>query len=133
MPQFGGEFCLYQSAHHPGFGGSLPAVELSNGKLHQARSCWEDLSTALKAAKHLICILARNLCVNTHLIRTGNKAATEVSIGQLLKDKADAGVVVLILLADLSHEDEDVNEEAIAFFRGSKVSVEGGLFYVLSS
>ena len=56
-----------------------------------------------------------------------------MSIGQLLKDKADAGVVVLILLADLSHEDEDVNEEAIAFFRGSKVSVEGGLFYVLSS
>ena len=96
-------------------------MDLANGKVHKARSCWEDLSAAIKAAQKLVCILARNLCVNTHLIRTGNKAATEVTIGQLLKDKAEAGVVVLVLLADLSHEDEDFNEETVQFFRRSKV------------
>ncbi|KAL5822554.1 hypothetical protein ACOSQ4_020454 [Xanthoceras sorbifolium] len=118
---------LYQDAHHSS--SFQPPFDLwvSPGKL------WEDVYKAVEGAKHLIYIAAWSFNPKMVLVRdpeTDIPHARGVKLGELLKQKAEEGVAVRLLLWDdetslpiiknkgvMGTHDED----AFAYFKHTKV------------
>ncbi|XP_058101957.1 phospholipase D alpha 4 isoform X3 [Magnolia sinica] len=92
---------LYQDAHHrPCF---QPPLHMDGGQMYQSRKLWEDIYKAMDGTKHLIYIAGWSLNPKIVLVRdpeTEIPQAKGVTIGELLKRKAEEGVAVRIMLWD---------------------------------
>ncbi|GAB4842451.1 Phospholipase D alpha 4 [Ancistrocladus abbreviatus] len=119
---------LYHDAHHhPAF---QPPFDLPGGG---PRKLWEDVYKALEGAKHLIYIAGWSLNPMMVLVRdpeTDIPQAIGVKLGELLKQKAQEGVAVRLMLWDdetsipliknkglMRTHDED----AMAYFKNTRV------------
>ncbi|XP_027079766.1 phospholipase D beta 1 [Coffea arabica] len=127
----GGNVQLYQDAHvHEG---SLPSSMLDNGLQYQHGRCWHDIFNAISQAQRLVYITGWSVNHLVSLVRdTGNP--TKSILGDLLKEKSQEGVRVLLLVWDdptsrsiLGFKTEGVmgtsDEETRRFFKHSSVQV----------
>ncbi|XP_047338802.1 phospholipase D alpha 1-like [Impatiens glandulifera] len=89
---------LYQDAHIPD--GFIPKIALAGGKYYEPRRCWEDVFDAIMKAKHLIYITGWSVFTDITLVRDPKrpKRGGDMTLGELLKKKADEGVRVLMLV-----------------------------------
>ncbi|XP_038982403.1 phospholipase D alpha 1-like [Phoenix dactylifera] len=143
LPQFSGlpkvyfpqktgcEVTLYQNSHLSN--NFRPVIHLSDGKNYHPPRLWEDLYIAITEAKHFIYVAGWSVNVNITLIRDPERmipGAEGVTIGELLKKKAEEGVTVLVMVwkdrtsvsllgnAGLMNTHD---EETYEFFQGSMV------------
>ncbi|KAK9144078.1 hypothetical protein Sjap_003981 [Stephania japonica] len=91
---------LYQDAHVPD--NFVPKIPLSGGKYYEPHRCWEDVFDAITNAKHLIYITGWSVYTEISLVRDSRrpKPGGEITLGELLKKKANEGVRVLMLVWD---------------------------------
>ncbi|CAN6455137.1 unnamed protein product [Victoria cruziana] len=91
---------LYQDAHIPD--NFIPKFPLADGKSYEPHRCWEDIFDAISNAKHMIYITGWSVYTEIILIRDSKrqKPGGDVTLGELLKKKADEGVRVLMLVWD---------------------------------
>ncbi|EXB88210.1 Phospholipase D alpha 1 [Morus notabilis] len=91
---------LYQDAHVPA--GFEPQIYLSGGQLYEPQRCWEDIFDAIINAKNFIYITGWSVYTQITLIRDPErrKAGDDITLGELLRKKADEGVTVLLLVWD---------------------------------
>lgn len=91
---------LYQDAHVPD--GFIPKIPLSGGQYYEPHRCWEDIFDAITNAKHLIYITGWSVYTEISLIRDSRrpKPGGDITLGELLKQKASEGVRVLMLVWD---------------------------------
>ncbi|KAK9716501.1 hypothetical protein RND81_06G237800 [Saponaria officinalis] len=122
---------LYQDAHVEC--GTLPDVRLDNHMAYVHGKCWHDIFDAISQARRLVYITGWSV---THLVKLVRDAknASEITLGALLKSKAQEGVRVLLLVWDdptskricrfstegLLGTDDEVTYK---FFKGSSVHV----------
>ncbi|XP_027356581.1 phospholipase D alpha 1-like [Abrus precatorius] len=93
----GCEVTLYQDAHVSDR--HVPWIPISGGN-YEHRKCWEDIYAAIMDAKHLIYITGWSVYTEITLVRDPNESRTRITLGELLKQKADEGVTVLMLVWD---------------------------------
>ncbi|KAL3497386.1 hypothetical protein ACH5RR_040118 [Cinchona calisaya] len=84
---------LYQDAHMPDDAFSEYEIK------YEPQNCWVDIFDAINNAKHLIYITGWSVSTNITLIRDP-KRARDITLGELLKRKANEGVRVLLLVWD---------------------------------
>nr|CAB43062.1 phospholipase D2 [Craterostigma plantagineum] len=91
---------LYQDAHIPD--NFIPEIPLSGSNSYSPHRCWEDVFDAISNAKHLIYITGWSVYTEIPLIRDSRreKPGGEITLGELLKKKANEGVNVLMLVWD---------------------------------
>ncbi|CAB4288620.1 unnamed protein product [Prunus armeniaca] len=91
---------LYQDAHVPD--NFIPKIPLAGAKCYEPHRCWEDVFDAISNAKHLIYIAGWSVCTSITLIRDPKrqKPGGDLTLGELLKKKANEGVQVLMLVWD---------------------------------
>ncbi|XP_008242775.1 PREDICTED: phospholipase D alpha 1-like [Prunus mume] len=91
---------LYQDAHVPD--NFIPKIPLAGAKCYESHRCWEDVFDAISNAKHLIYIAGWSVCTSITLIRDlkRQKPGGDLTLGELLKKKANEGVQVLMLVWD---------------------------------
>ncbi|XP_021817787.1 phospholipase D alpha 1-like [Prunus avium] len=91
---------LYQDAHVPD--NFIPKIPLAGAKCYEPHRCWEDVFNAISNAKHLIYIAGWSVCTSITLIRDPKrqKPGGDLTLGELLKKKANEGVQVLMLVWD---------------------------------
>ncbi|CAM6118209.1 unnamed protein product [Calypogeia fissa] len=123
---------LYQDSHMAD--NFLPPIYLDGGLKKQPTRCWEDIYNALMGAKHLIYITGWSVYTEITLVRDPQRmipGAEGVSLGQLLKKRADEGVRVNLLVWDdktsigflnsdglmATHDQDTLN-----YFQGSNVN-----------
>jgi phospholipase D1/2 len=92
----GGKVTLYQDAHVPD--GCLPSIKLDNDVEYVHGSCWQDIFDAISQARRLIYIVGWSVYHKVRLIR--DNGTTDCMLGDLLKDKSQEGVRVLLLVWD---------------------------------
>ena len=96
--RFGCRMTLYQDAHCPRH--SIPNV-LLDGALYDKNNClWEDVYRDIMDAQHFIYITDWSFCPHTRIVRNAHGIEGFISLGDLLKDKAEQGITVLILIWD---------------------------------
>eukprot|EP00249_Psilotum_nudum_P019342 c27204_g1_i1 orf=383-2806(+) len=92
---------LYQDAHvHNNF---VPKIILDGGRLYEPHRCWEDVFKAISEAKYLIYITGWSVYTKIELVRDKERpipGSSGVTLGELLKRKADEGVRVNLLVWD---------------------------------
>ncbi|XVF74730.1 hypothetical protein PTKIN_Ptkin13bG0135300 [Pterospermum kingtungense] len=122
---------LYQDAHIPD--GFVPKIPLAGGKYYEPHRCWEDVFDAITNAKHLIYITGWSVYTEITLVRDSRrpKPGGDITLGDLLKNKANEGVRVNMLVWDdrtsvgllkkdglmATHDEETEN-----FFRDTRVN-----------
>ncbi|KAL3532329.1 hypothetical protein ACH5RR_005850 [Cinchona calisaya] len=91
---------LYQDSHVPD--NFIPKIPLAGGKFYEPHRCWEDIFDAITNAKHLIYITGWSVYTEITLIRDSRrpKPGGDLTLGELLKKKANEGVRVLMLVWD---------------------------------
>ncbi|KAL0354792.1 UNVERIFIED_CONTAM: Phospholipase D alpha 1 [Sesamum radiatum] len=91
---------LYQDAHVPD--NFIPKIPLSGGIQYEPHRCWEDVFDAITNAKHFIYITGWSVYTEITLIRDSrrSKPGGDITLGELLKNKASEGVRVLMLVWD---------------------------------
>ncbi|KAH7444448.1 hypothetical protein KP509_02G078700 [Ceratopteris richardii] len=127
----GNKVTLYQDSHMKD--GFMPEIILDRGFLYKPTRCWEDIYTALSEARHFIYIAGWSVFTHITLVRDPKRmipGAEGLTLGDLLKRKAEEGVRVLLLVWDdrTSFHGERFegimhthDEDTAAYFRGSKV------------
>lgn len=121
---------LYQDAHvEDDF---KPKIPLLGGNYYESHRCWEDIFDAIMEAKHFIYITGWSVYTEITLIRDPMrpKPGGNITLGELLKKKADEGVLVLMLVWD-DRTSVDVlkqdglmathDEETANYFQNTKV------------
>ncbi|CAN1332788.1 Phospholipase D beta 1 [Linum perenne] len=127
----GGKVSLYQDAHVQE--GCLPELRLEGRVQYEHRSCWDDIFQAISQARRLVYITGWSVYHDVRLVRNGNRE-TGCTLGELLKNKSQEGVRVLLLVWDdptsrsiLGYKTEGVmntgDEETRRFFKHSSVQV----------
>ncbi|CAN6808854.1 unnamed protein product [Brassica oleracea] len=127
----GGRVTLYQDAHVED--GTLPRVDLDGGMQYIHGKCWEDMADAIRQAKNLIYITGWSVYHPVRLVRRNNDP-TDGVLGDLLKERSQEGVRVLLLVWDdrtssnfMGHRTcglmETSDEEIRHFFKNSSVQV----------
>jgi phospholipase D1/2 len=105
---------LYQDAHVPS--NYFPPIILSGGDLYKHQRCWEDIFDAISNARHLIYITGWSVHTKITLIRD-NQARVEkgdgITLGELLKMKANEGVTVLMLVWDDRTSVKEVKKDGL--------------------
>ncbi|KAK9668229.1 hypothetical protein RND81_13G042900 [Saponaria officinalis] len=127
----GNRVTLYQDAHVED--GMLPDFRLDNHQLYVHGKCWVDIFNAISNAHRLVYITGWSV---THLVKLVRDARSgpQITLGALLKAKAQEGVRVLLLVWDdpLSNRCFHFqtksplatgDEETYQFFKGSSVHV----------
>ncbi|KAJ4712932.1 Phospholipase D [Melia azedarach] len=125
----GDKVTLYQDAH--AHDGCLPDLKLDGGLQFKHSSCWEDIYDAISQARRLIYIAGWSVYHTVRLVRDANNTLT---LGDLLKNKSQAGVRVLLLVWDdptslsiLGYKRDGImdtsDEETRRFFKHSSVNV----------
>ena len=91
---------LYQDSHIPN--DFIPKIPLSGGKFYEPHRCWEDIFDAISNAQHFIYIAGWSVYTEITLIRDLKrpKPGGDMTLGELLKKKANEGVRVLMLVWD---------------------------------
>lgn len=91
---------LYQDSHVPD--NFIPKIPLAGGKFYQPNRCWEDIFDAITNAKHLIYIAGWSVYTEITLVRDWRrpKPGGDMTLGELLKKRANEGVRVLMLVWD---------------------------------
>ncbi|CAK8568631.1 unnamed protein product [Lathyrus sativus] len=120
---------LYQDAHVPD--SIHPWIPISGTKSYVPGRCWEDIYNAIMDAKHFIYITGWSVHTEITLIRDPSKPAeTSITLGEMLKRKADEGVNVLMLVWDdrtsvPGFKDDGLmgthDQETAYYFRDTKV------------
>ncbi|KAG7973233.1 hypothetical protein I3843_07G217700 [Carya illinoinensis] len=89
---------LYQDAH---VSADFPITTIE-GKNYMPQRCWEDIFDAIQNARHIIYIAGWSVYTKITLIRDPKRPKQEgnLTLGELLKKKADEGVLVLMLVWD---------------------------------
>ncbi|KAJ4788522.1 Phospholipase D [Rhynchospora pubera] len=95
---------LYQDAHIAR--SFYPRIALSDGTYYEPRRCWEDVFDAINNARQFIYITGWSVYANITLIRDPQsqvanregEAVLTLTLGELLKRKAQEGVRVLMLV-----------------------------------
>lgn len=88
---------LYQDAHvSEGF---EPWIPVSGRKRYEFRKCWEDIHNAISDARYFIYITGWSVYTEITLIRDPVQPK-RITLGELLKRKAEEGVKVLMLVWD---------------------------------
>ncbi|XP_076895097.1 phospholipase D alpha 1-like isoform X1 [Bidens hawaiensis] len=97
--RIGCEVTLYPDAH---IADDYITTYVSYEGLYKPQGCWEDIFDAISDAKHLIYIAGWSVYTKIVLIRDPRrpKPGGDVTLGELLKRKADEGVNVLMLVWD---------------------------------
>ena len=125
---------LYQDAEVPS---TMQRFKTMNPP-HQPSGCWRDIYDAIMDAKHIICITAWSLWTELKLFRGKDKNKDQRTLGEILLDKANAGVNVYIELWDdpgtaayklnpLEHLGACMfvhDEESYKYFKGTGMYVE---------
>lgn len=131
MQRQGCKVSLYQDAHVPH--GGKPKFPLSGGRFHEYHRCWEDIFYAIYRAQHLIYITGWSVYTKITLVRDSMEpkpAQIMMTLGELLKLKADQGVRVLMLIWDDRTSVEALkkdglmethDQETADYFRDTKV------------
>ncbi|XP_057776454.1 phospholipase D alpha 1-like [Salvia miltiorrhiza] len=120
---------LYPDAHVPE--DSITEFLRSAG-YYRPQRCWEDIFDAIEGARHLIYITGWSVYTNITLVRDPRrpKPGGDVTLGQLLKRKADQGVRVLLLVWDDRTSVPDLKKDGLMathdqetkqFFEGTNV------------
>ncbi|XP_057533919.1 phospholipase D alpha 1 [Amaranthus tricolor] len=96
----GCKVALYQDAHVPD--NFIPKIPLAGGQYYQPHRCWEDVFDAITNAKHMIYITGWSVYTEIALVRDSRrpKPGGDVTLGELLKRKAEEGVRVCMLVWD---------------------------------
>ncbi|KAJ7958772.1 Phospholipase D [Quillaja saponaria] len=121
---------LYQDAHVRD--DYVPWIPLSEGKYDEHHRCWEDIFDAINDARHLIYITGWSVNTQITLIRDPNrqKPGGQMTLGQLLKQKANQGVTVLMLVWDDRTSAKELkkdglmathDQETLEYFRNTNV------------
>ncbi|KAK4274434.1 hypothetical protein QN277_017654 [Acacia crassicarpa] len=121
---------LYQDAHVPN--AYLPRIRLSEGRYYEPSRCWEDIFNAITNARHLIYITGWSVYTEITLIRDPRRPISggNITLGELLKKKADEGVNVLMLVWDDRTSVEELKKDGLMathdqetedYFRNTKV------------
>ncbi|KAL0711962.1 hypothetical protein Bca4012_018940 [Brassica carinata] len=93
----GGRVTLYQDTHVED--GTLPSVDLDGGMKYIHGKCWEDMADAIRQAENLIYITGWSVYHPVRLVRRNNNP-TDGTLGDLLKERSQEGVRVLLLVWD---------------------------------
>jgi phospholipase D1/2 len=122
---------LYQNSHlSDGFD---PSVRLADGRPYRPARLWEDMYVAIRDARHFVYVAGWSVNTAITLVRDATRmvpGAEGVTLGELLKRKADEGVVVLVMpwqdktsVAFLGNAGimKTHDEETRAFFHGTNV------------
>ncbi|KAG2700123.1 hypothetical protein I3760_07G218500 [Carya illinoinensis] len=120
---------LYQDAHVLDV---MPKLLASIGDRFKPRGCWEDIFDAFTNARHLIYIAGWSVYTGITLIRYPREPRQDsnLTLGDLLKKKADEGVMVLMLVWDDRTSVEEVKKDGLMathdqeieeYFRNTKV------------
>uniref|UniRef100_A0A803L8W6 Phospholipase D n=1 Tax=Chenopodium quinoa TaxID=63459 RepID=A0A803L8W6_CHEQI len=127
----GNKVTLYQDAHYED--GMLPDIKLDYDKDFVHGKFWHDVFNAISNARHLVYLTGWSVVHNVRLV-CDDPNLSSVTLGDLLKGKAQEGVRVLVLVWDdptsrkffhrttegmLATEDEVTYK----FFKGSSVHV----------
>ncbi|GBG88555.1 hypothetical protein CBR_g48024 [Chara braunii] len=141
----GGEVKLYQDAHVRE--GTLPRITLKDGRVYAHGMCWWDIANSIANAQKLVYIVGWSVYYKTPLVRDKDMVLKgtaleryvedvggieHLTLGALLKMKADEGVKVLLLVWDDKTSHNFVffktagvmgthDEETKSFFRHSRV------------
>ncbi|XP_028799099.1 phospholipase D alpha 1-like [Neltuma alba] len=119
---------LYQDAHVPN--AYLPMIRLSEGRYYEPSRCWEDIFHAITNARHLIYITGWSVYTEITLIRDLRGPIPNITLGELLKKKADEGVNVLMLVWDDRTSVKELKKDGLMathdqeteeYFRNTKV------------
>ncbi|KAF7072674.1 hypothetical protein CFC21_077775 [Triticum aestivum] len=89
---------LYQNSHLSN--GFDPSVRLDGGRPYRPARLWEDLYVAIRDARHFVYVAGWSVNTATTLVRDASRmipGAEGVTLGELLKRKADEGVAVLVM------------------------------------
>ncbi|KAL3697599.1 hypothetical protein R1sor_011675 [Riccia sorocarpa] len=92
---------LYQDAHMPN--DWLPSIYLVEGRKKEPTRCWEDVYSMISGARRLIYITGWSVFTQIRLVRDEDRViegSKNVTLGELLKRKADQGVIVNLLVWD---------------------------------
>ncbi|KMT12174.1 hypothetical protein BVRB_5g101220 [Beta vulgaris subsp. vulgaris] len=127
----GNRITLYQDAHVED--GTLPDFRLDYDMHYVHGQCWRDIFNALSHARRLVYLTGWSV---THLVKLVRDAqdGSGITLGALLKAKAQEGVRVLLLVWDdptsrsiLNYTTQGIlatgDEETSKFFKGSSVQV----------
>lgn len=93
----GGMVTLYQDAHVDD--DLLPKLWLANGRLYKHGKCWRDIYDAICQARRLIYITGWSVYHLVQLVRDDPNVPNS-NLGEILKDKSQEGVRVLLLVWD---------------------------------
>lgn len=121
---------LYQDAHVTD--NFLPPIYLGHDQIYQPCRCWEDMFDAIHNAKHIIYITGWSvytefkLCRDPQRVVPGDEGLT---LGELLKRKADQGVRVNLMVWDDRSSNWGImgqmathDEETANYFKGTGVN-----------
>lgn len=89
---------LYQNSHLSN--GFDPSVRLDGGRPYRPARLWEDLYVAIRDARHFVYVAGWSVNTAITLVRDASRmipGAEGVTLGELLKRKADEGVAVLVM------------------------------------
>jgi phospholipase D1/2 len=88
---------------------------LSGGKIYKPQRCWEDIFDAISNARNLIYITGWSVHTKITLIRdqARPKQGGEITLGELLKRKANEGVTVLMLIWDDRTSVKEVKKDGL--------------------
>ncbi|RZC53097.1 hypothetical protein C5167_011951 [Papaver somniferum] len=114
---------LYQDAHVPD--NFIPRISLAGDKNYEPARCWEDIFDTISNAKHLIYITGWSVYTEITLIRDSRrqKPGGNITLGELLKKKAEEGVRVLMLVWDDTFDIMGVHDEdTFKYFDGTQVN-----------
>ncbi|TKY74727.1 Phospholipase D alpha 1 [Spatholobus suberectus] len=120
---------LYQDAHTLRGARVDPWVPISEGIDYIPARCWEDIYIAIRDAKHFIYIAGWSVYTEITLVRD-NEEYSNITLGELLKKKADEDVKVLLLVWDDITSVPDFkkdglmathDQETAAYFKNTRV------------
>ncbi|CAI9096665.1 OLC1v1032863C2 [Oldenlandia corymbosa var. corymbosa] len=125
----GNSVTLYQDAHMP----DDAFAEYLESKMHyEPQRCWEDIFDAISNAKDIIYITGWSVNAKITLVRDPGrpKPGGNITLGELLKNKANDGVRVLLLVWDDRTSTEALKKDGLMethdqetweFFRNTNV------------
>ncbi|KAK4753916.1 hypothetical protein SAY87_002020 [Trapa incisa] len=110
---------LYQDAHIPD--DFTKSLNLPEGRDYRPRQCWKDVFDAISEAKHFIYITGWSVYSQITLVRDlgnrseggGENQETPLTLGDLLRRKADQGVRVLMLVWDDPTSFQVLNKDGV--------------------
>ncbi|KAI3711347.1 hypothetical protein L2E82_41358 [Cichorium intybus] len=128
----GGRVTLYQDANVPHT--TLPDIKLSEDVDYVHGTCWIDIFNAISNAKHLVYITGWSVWHKVRLVRDADDDSAFPPLGDLLKEKGQEGVRVLLLVWDdptsrniMGYKTDGLmathDEETRRFFKHSSVHV----------